>query len=122
MANRQRHPGIHRHKGIGQAYVRLNGKFIYLGAWPEGKKTPPPEAMAEYDRVIAEWLQSGRAAAPEGAGAKKRARPRPEAAQAPAEAAGEAGRGRTVLTVAVAMAAFLRHAKASYRDTDGQVT
>src|SRR5262249_15592720 len=43
-----------RHKPTGQAVVTLNGKDIYLGKY--GTK----ESESEYDRLIAEWLASGR--------------------------------------------------------------
>lgn len=47
-------PSYCRHSGTRQAYVRLNGQFIYLG--PHGSKA----SKLEYDRVVAEWLSSGR--------------------------------------------------------------
>lgn len=43
---------LHRHSG--QAIVRIAGRDRYLG--PHGSE----ESRAEYDRVIAEWLTSGR--------------------------------------------------------------
>ena len=43
---------LHRHSG--KAIVRIAGRDYYLG--PYGS----PESRAEYDRVIAEWLASGR--------------------------------------------------------------
>jgi len=43
---------IHRAKNL--AYVRLNGEMIYLGA-PDSQ-----ESRQKYDRLIAEWLSSGR--------------------------------------------------------------
>ena len=43
---------LHRHSG--QAIVRIAGRDHYLG--PHGCE----ESRAEYDRVIAEWLASGR--------------------------------------------------------------
>jgi len=38
----------------GRAYVRLNGRMLYLGRWGT------PTSRAEYDRLIAEWLAHGR--------------------------------------------------------------
>ncbi|HLL89191.1 MAG TPA: tyrosine-type recombinase/integrase, partial [Tepidisphaeraceae bacterium] len=42
------------HTARNQAYVRLNGEMIYLGA-PHS-----PESREKYDRLIAEWMQAGR--------------------------------------------------------------
>lgn len=42
------------HKPTGQAYVRLNKKFVYLG------KHGSAEAQAAYDALLSEWLASGR--------------------------------------------------------------
>lgn len=47
-------PSLCRHRGSGQAVVRLNGKDFYLG--PYGSAA----AKAEYDRKITEWLANGR--------------------------------------------------------------
>jgi integrase len=53
-----RTPSYRLHRPSGQAVVTLNGRDIYLG------KHGTPESRAEYDRRLAEWLASGRAAAP----------------------------------------------------------
>ena len=53
----QRNPVIPQmscHKASAQAVVRLGGRDFYLGPWGT------PEAKAEYDRVVAEWLVGGR--------------------------------------------------------------
>ncbi|MCA8943149.1 MAG: site-specific integrase [Planctomycetes bacterium] len=42
------------HRHTNQGYVRLDGETLYTGVW--GK----PETDAKYDRLIAEWLASGR--------------------------------------------------------------
>jgi integrase len=42
------------HRPTGQARVRLDGRDHYLGRYGT------PESKAEYDRVISEWLASGR--------------------------------------------------------------
>ncbi|MFH0983842.1 MAG: site-specific integrase [Planctomycetota bacterium] len=42
------------HKPTDRAYVRLNGRAVYLGRWLS------PESEVEYDRVLAEWLAHGR--------------------------------------------------------------
>jgi len=47
-------PSYRRHKPSGQAVVTLNGHDIYLGKWNTGA------SRAEYDRLIGEWLASGR--------------------------------------------------------------
>jgi integrase len=47
-------PKFRRHKASGQAFVELSGRRIYLG------RHDRPDARAEYDRVIAEWLAAGR--------------------------------------------------------------
>ena len=47
-------PKYRKHKPTGQAVVTLNGRDHYLG--PHYSKT----SIAEYDRLIAEWLANGR--------------------------------------------------------------
>ena len=47
-------PGYQHHRASGQARVRLDGKDHYLGAYGTAG------SRREYDRVIAEWLASGR--------------------------------------------------------------
>ena len=47
-------PKYRKHKPSGQAVVTLSGQHIYLG--PHGSQT----SIAEYDRLIMEWLASGR--------------------------------------------------------------
>ena len=47
-------PRYRRHKRSGQAIVTLNGRDHYLG--PHGSQT----SVSEYDRLVAEWLASGR--------------------------------------------------------------
>lgn len=47
-------PSYRKHKATGQAVVTLNGKDFYLG--PHGSAA----SRAKYDRLIAEWLASGR--------------------------------------------------------------
>ena len=50
-------PKYRKHRASGQAVVTLNGKDHYLG--PHGAKT----SRLNYDRVIGEWLASGRSLA-----------------------------------------------------------
>jgi integrase len=47
-------PAYCHHKAKGLAYVRLNEEFIYLGAYES------EESKAEYRRIIAEWMATGR--------------------------------------------------------------
>ncbi len=47
-------PRYRKHRATGQAVVTLSGKDYYLG--PHGTKT----SKNEYDRLVAEWLSSGR--------------------------------------------------------------
>jgi integrase len=54
MPNTSRIPKPCRHKATGQAVVRLNGKDHYLGPWKS------PAAKACYERLIGQWLASGR--------------------------------------------------------------
>jgi integrase len=79
--------------------VTLNGKDHYLGPWPASSKTPPEAVRLAYDRLIAEWLASGRHVRPEPAGDK---------------AGG--------LPINEVMLAFLRHAEQHYRREDGMQT
>ncbi len=51
---RLRIPGYLKHKTSGQAFVKLNGQFHYLG--PYGTKA----SRCEYDRLISEWTSGGR--------------------------------------------------------------
>ena len=47
-------PSYRHHKPTGQAVVTLNGKDFYLGPWKS------KASIAEYDRLIGEWLANGR--------------------------------------------------------------
>jgi integrase len=50
-------PKYRKHKGTGQAVVTINGRDYYLG--PHGTRA----SHLEYDRLISEWLASGRSIA-----------------------------------------------------------
>ena len=50
----QKVPKYRRHKASGQAFVELNRRRHYLG--PRGSRT----SRDSYDRLIGEWLQTGR--------------------------------------------------------------
>ena len=47
-------PSYRHHKPTGQAVVTLGGRDIYLGRWNSS------QSRHEYDRIIGEWLASGR--------------------------------------------------------------
>jgi hypothetical protein len=47
-------PSLSRHKGTGQGFVVLNGRFYYLGPYDD------PQTRVKYERRIAEWLAAGR--------------------------------------------------------------
>jgi integrase len=60
MPRAPRIPSLRRHKPSGQGVVTLNNHDHYLGRWPSDLADPPPEVRAEYDRLVSEWLASGR--------------------------------------------------------------
>ena len=47
-------PSLRLHKPTGQAYVRLNGRMIYLG------RHDKPDSRIRYNQMIAEWLANNR--------------------------------------------------------------
>jgi integrase len=81
-------PSLRHHKPSGQAVVTLGGRDYYCG------KHGTPQARAEYDRLIAEWLAAGRSV--------------------PARAAS----GPTVVEV---LAAYLAHAQKRYRGPENDL-
>jgi hypothetical protein len=87
-AQTSRVPSYRLHKPTGLAVVTIGGRDVYLG------KHDSPESRAEYDRLIAEWLATGR---------------RPAVA--------ESGAGAD-LTVNEMLLAYLRHADAYYSLAD----
>lgn len=80
-------PSYRFHKPTKQAVVTLNGKDYYLG------QHGTADSRERYDRIVEEWLASGRR--------------RPEA-EAPAD-----------LTITELIARFLTHAASFYRRPDG---
>lgn len=57
-------PTLRRHKarGLGVVTVRLadgSRRSIYLGPWPADCRNPPPEVVAEYNRVVAKLAADG---------------------------------------------------------------
>jgi integrase len=54
LAQVLRVPSYRLHKPTGQAVATIGGRDVYLG------KHESPESRAEYDRIIAEWLATGR--------------------------------------------------------------
>jgi len=51
---RKRSPKLRHHKATGQAYVVLNGKYLFFG--PYGS----PDVAEQYHRTIAEWHAAGK--------------------------------------------------------------
>lgn len=49
-----RTPKLRLHKGTGQAYAVLSGKYIFFGLFGT------PEAVENYHRTVAEWHANGR--------------------------------------------------------------
>jgi hypothetical protein len=106
----RRIPSLRRHKPSSRAVVTLNGVDHYLGPWPAGRKRPSVEVQAQYERVIAEWLSSGRqTVAPPGSGG---------ALPATFPEHGPPSTG-TTRTVAELLAAYWDHAERYYRRPDG---
>jgi integrase len=97
-------PSLRRHRPSGLGVVTLNGKDLYLGAWPAGEPGPPAAVRERYDRAVAEWLARGRRPPAGGDGAP----------------AGPGDDG--AVTVAEVLARFLAHADAYYRRDDGSAT
>lgn len=58
-------PQIQRHATNGRAFVAIRGRQIPLGPWPAGADGPPADVLAEYNRIIGEWLANGRVLADE---------------------------------------------------------
>ncbi len=77
-------PNYRHHKPSGQAVVTVGGQDVYLGLYGT------PASRAEYDRVVGEWLATGRQ--------------------------GRASAGRTIAEV---VDAFWAHAKSYYLEPDG---
>ncbi len=82
-------PKYRKHRASGQAVVSIAGRDHYLGPWKS--KT----SIAEYDRLIAEWLANGRY----------------QPARAP-----------NALTVSEVLVRYWRFAKGHYRGRDGKQT
>ncbi len=100
MPAHRRIPSYRLHKPSGQAVVRINGRDIYLGV--HGTEA----SRQEYDRIIAEWLASGRTP--------------PRQARSHSTTADQiAG---SDLSINELLLAFLEHAEKHYRDPSGQPT
>lgn len=89
------------HKATGRGFVILNGEWKYTGMWGS------QEAQDEYDRLIGEWIASGRHLVSN----------RPTVVVQGADV-GEGG----VLTVNTLLAAYWVHAQAYYVKPDGTQT
>ena len=90
--NSSRIPQYRLHKRSGLARVRLNGRDIYLG------KHGSPASHEKYDRIVAEWLSSGRATA------------------------GNTPASHRRLTVIEMLAAYWKHVRVYYVDKAGEPT
>ena len=88
------------HKATGRGFVIFNGEWKYTGPW--GSQI----AQDEYDRLIGEWIASGRYLAPN---------------RSAAAAAAQSGAGGS-LTVNSVLAAYWVHAQAYYVKPDGAQT
>lgn len=89
-------PQLRRHKSAGQAYVRLEGRQVYLGPWPAGQTRPSEIAEAAYRRLVTRLM----------------------AAQAPDR---EVVARPVVLTVSGLVAAYLEYGDRRYQK-DGEST
>jgi integrase len=99
-SKQHRTPSYRLHRPSGQAVVTLNDKDIYLGRYDS------QQSRAEYDRLIAEWLTSGRRL------------PGPTAGSTAQPTAGS----KPDVTVNEIDIAYLRHADNYYRKPDGRPT
>jgi integrase len=90
MSKKLRIPRYRFHKASQQAVVVIQGKSTYLGKWNS------PESRAEYERLIAEWLENRRC---------------------PATSGNSSG-----LRVNELILTFWRHAGEHYRHPDGRPT
>jgi len=54
MPNPKRVSSLRHHNPSGRAVVTIEGQDFYCGPWKS------PEATAEYDRLVSDWLSNGR--------------------------------------------------------------
>jgi integrase len=106
----RRIPALRRHKPSSRAVVTLNGTDHYLGPWPAGRKNPAPAVQAAYERLIAEWLASGRQLAHSPVRARVTLNTIPPSLAVSDE---------IIRTVAEVLAAYWDHAERYYRKPDG---
>jgi integrase len=104
-------PALVHHKPSNRARVRINGRDHWLGKWGT------PEARAAYDRLIAEFLASGRITPP----------PSRKASAGAENAPAHPGSGNPAspppgLTVVELAARYLDYCDGYYRDEDGKRT
>jgi integrase len=84
----------------------LSGKDYYLGIWPVGRRTPPADVQEKYERLIAEYLASGRQRLPD----HRRGDAVNVSAQSPEDKS---------LSIAEILAMYWDHAETYYRRPDG---
>jgi hypothetical protein len=89
-------PKYCHHRSSGRAYVTLNGKPLYLGPYNS------PESREKFDRVVGDFLKSGRVT--------------------PHEQATAAAKVPIGGTVSMIVLAFWKHAQARYVHRDGTPT
>ena len=104
-------PSLVHHKPSNRARLRINGREYWLGKWGS------PEARAAYDRLIAEFLASGRVTPPPG----RQASSGVEKA-APGSVGGDLATAPPALTVVELVARYLDYCDGYYRDEDGKRT
>jgi len=119
-------PKLQRHKGSGQARVRINGRDFWLGKWGS------PAVKMAYDRLIAEYLATRRILPPVLPPLASPAGPAGNPTLGSVSAGG-AGNPQTLdpagggcisaeLTVAELAGLYLEHCRTYYQNADGQRT
>jgi integrase len=111
-------PSLVHHKPSGRARVRINGHDHWLGKWGS------PEARLAYERLIAEYLATGRITPPQPKAAPDEIKAHPSRLGVDArtgDSAKEAAAPDT-LSVAELTLMYLDYCQVYYRDPDGKQT